>query len=148
MEHSDNRYFLQIEVEGYRFPALVDPGAVTSYLGAAPSALVRQHWRPNNSGILMPNGQTCRNEGEVHLTLNIDGLRMRARFLICAQLHYDALLGMDILQQAKIRVDFGNHTWSTRRNVAGRFATKDDDSEAQISAVAALGGVADIERSA
>ena len=78
MGHGDNRYFLQIEVE-------------------APSTLVKEHWRSNNTGIIIPNGRTCQNEEEVYLTINIDGTRIRACFQISTQLHYDALLGMDIL---------------------------------------------------
>ena len=51
---------------------------------------------------------------------------------------------MDVLQQAKLKINFGTHTWSTQRNIEHKFSPADEDSVAQISAVAALGGVVDI----
>ena len=53
---SDNRFYWTIEMFGKQFAALIDPGAVASFLGPKPAALVAIKIVPANAHMTLPNG--------------------------------------------------------------------------------------------
>ena len=70
-EDAVNRLFWHIEVAGKTFPALLDPGSRKLHLGSHPAKLLQAAIIPI-SYLVMPTGQTCRNESEADLTFEID----------------------------------------------------------------------------
>ena len=71
--HVDNRLYVNIEIHGRVFPALLDSGAIASFLGPKPAELLKSRITPCSTYMVMVNGQTDKIVGEVELTFTIDG---------------------------------------------------------------------------
>ena len=63
--HVDNRLYVNIEIHGRVFPALLDSGAIASFLGPKPAELVKSCITPCSTYMVMANSQTDKIVGEV-----------------------------------------------------------------------------------
>ena len=139
----DNRFYLNIEIKGKPFAALVDPGAVISFLGPRPASLVSSAIAPTGMYMIMPNGSTENLQGEVDLTLEIDGMARTVTFKVSDSLNYDIILGIDVLEKFEFVINFTKRTWQTSKGIEKRFYPKDKD-PGVLNSVTALEGVAEL----
>ena len=141
VEDAENWLFWHIEISGKTFAALIDPGSRKSYVGAQPAELLKSAILPTTSFMIMPNGQTCRNEFEVDLTFEIDERSFTCRFKIAKHITYDCIVGIDLLAQMEISIDFGKSTWTTAKNITRKFIPVHAGHKQPIPATAAMEGV-------
>ena len=111
----DNRLYVNIEIHGRVFPALLDSGAIASLLGPKPAELIKSRIMPCSTYMVMANGQTDKIVGEVELMFAIDGEEITSRIRVSNSLNYDIILGMDLMERLQMRINFEDRTWYTKR---------------------------------
>ena len=109
LEQLDNRFFWQVEIAGKIFSALLDPGSQRSYVGPEPAKVLWKSITPSTSYMSMPNGQLCPSEGNINLTLEVDGLKYTGRFMVSKTIRYHIILGVDMLTPMKVVIDLGEN---------------------------------------
>ena len=143
--HVDNRLYVNIEIHGRVFPALLDSGAIASFLGPKPAELVKSRITPCSTYMVMANGQTDKIVGEVELTFTIDGEEITSRIRVSNSLNYDIILGMDLMERLQMRINFEDRTWYTPKGIVHPCYPKNQD-PSTVYAVAALDGVAELSQ--
>ena len=144
--HVDSRLYVNIEIHGRVFPALLDSGAIASFLGPKPAELVKYRIIPCSTYMVMANGQTDKIVGEVNLTFMIEeGEKISTRIRVSNSLNYDIILGMDLMGRLQMRINFEDRTWYIPNGIAHPCYPKNQD-PSTVYAVAALDGVAELSQ--
>ena len=142
--HVDNRLYVNIEIHGRVFQALLDSGAA-SFVGPKPAELVKSRITPCSTYMIMANGQTDKIGGEVELTFTIDEEEITTHIRVSNSLNYDIILGMDLMERLQMRINFEDRTWYTPKGIVHPCYPKNQDLST-VYAVAALDGVAEISQ--
>ena len=125
--------------------ALLDSGAIASFLGPKPAELVKSRITPCSTYMVMANGQTDKIGGEVELTFTIDGEEITTRIRVLNSLNYDIILGMDLMERLRMRINFEDRTWYTPKGIVHPCYPKNQD-PSTVYTVAALDGVAELSQ--
>ena len=125
--HVDNRLYGNIEIHGRVFPALLDSGAIASFLGPKPAELVKSRIMRCSTCMVMANGQTDKIAGEVELTFTLDGEEITSRIRVSNSLNYDIILGMNLMERLQMRINFEDQTLYTPKGIVHPCYPKNQD---------------------
>ncbi|XP_066585575.1 uncharacterized protein [Prorops nasuta] len=121
--NTDGRYYLQLELFGQIFPALIDTGASRSYLGHRTLERIQAKIDRSQDRVMRTaDGTETRVIGVIALELELGKTEKVMYFRVVPVLDYDCVLGMDFLRLFGVIIDTSRDLWQTRDRVNLRFA--------------------------
>ena len=114
---------LDVLIGGVRTSALVDTGASRSLLHTRLARQLRNsRSRVSNDKLVAANGSVLRNDGKVFTVVEASGHTLEHNFVICPELNFDCIFGLDLLRRLGTVLDLntaciGGHS-DERRAVA------------------------------
>ena len=115
------RLFLNIELNGIKLLALLDSGAGCSYLGKGLSAKFAEKLEPRSSSAHIADGSAVPVQGILNVEITLYEMKNSMPFRVLDDLQYECILGIDFKRRFKLKIDYGNDTWSFPRCIVCSF---------------------------
>ena len=133
------RLFFNIELYGTKLLALLDSLAGCSYLGKGLSAKFAEKLKSLSSSAHIADGSAVPVQGIFNVKIMLDEMKHSMPFHVSDDLQYECILGIDFKRRFKLKIDYGNDTWSTPRGIVRSFYPFGHD-PISFPALASIGG--------
>ncbi|KAL7290591.1 hypothetical protein TKK_0015356 [Trichogramma kaykai] len=120
---------------------LLDPGAVSSWIGVQPAKLLQSKIKKSSCYMEGPRGEITPDDGKLTLTISLENSKIDWTFGVMKSLKYEIVMGINLLMALKITTCFNTLKWWTPAGVKHPFNPKQDKSKLVIQAVGAIGGL-------
>ena len=131
------RLFFNIELNGIKLLALLDSGAECSYLGKGLNAKLADKLEPRSSSAHFADGSAVPVQGILNVEITPDEMKRSIPFRVSDDLQYECILGIDFKRRFKLKIDYGNDTWSTPRGIVRPYVYD----PTSFPALASIGGL-------
>uniref|UniRef100_A0ABD2WNZ3 RNA-directed DNA polymerase n=1 Tax=Trichogramma kaykai TaxID=54128 RepID=A0ABD2WNZ3_9HYME len=121
----ENRHFIDIKIDGVLLHAMLDSGAVRSYLGGRAEKLFAGKFVSCKNLVRVANGEAMRMTGIVKARISIDQVSEVTLFGIVRGLEFEALLGRDFMKKMDLTVYHKNDEWKCGNGPIRKFAQAD-----------------------
>uniref|UniRef100_A0ABD2WBS4 RNA-directed DNA polymerase n=1 Tax=Trichogramma kaykai TaxID=54128 RepID=A0ABD2WBS4_9HYME len=118
----ENRHFIDIKIEGVLLHAMLDSGAVRSYLGGSAEELFAGKFARCKNSVRVANGEAMKMTGVVKARISIDQVSEVTLFGIVRGLEFEALLGRDFMKKMELSVFHKNDEWRCGNGPIRKFA--------------------------